>query len=364
MSRPPRIAYVSTYSYAGGAANDVRSCGVLEALGTLGCAVDVAGPPAADRAPAHGPLGRIFAVASAGGDLAPWLDGLAEQPDLVWLYGADIRFSARILRWARRRGVPVVCELVDWYELDDVSGLGPSAVLALTNAIAMPWARRRAAGFVVASRELAGYVGRHGARVEVVPAVMPGVHADLALRPGDGVLRVGYVGSPGRRDGLTLQNLEAVAGAWEGPPMEIHVAGVDAPRPAWVEAPGVRVVHHGRVSREAAVALVAACDATVLQRPAERRFARAGFPSKVAESMVLGTAPVVNPTSDLAALLATGRDSILLDGDSADSLHRGLQQLLEGPVDRERVAAAGRELFSVETATERIAALLADVEVS
>ncbi|HMM93615.1 hypothetical protein [Phycicoccus sp.] len=257
----------------------------------------------------------------------------------------------------------MIGELVDWYELDDVSGVGPTAVLALSNGIAMPWLRRRAAGFVVASSELAGYVARHGTPVEVVPAVMSAVGVSGSRRVADGVLRVGYVGSPGRRDGPTLSNLEHVARSWEGPPLEIHVAGVDPPSNGWVAAPDVRVVHHGRVPREEALALVGGCDATVLQRQAERRFARAGFPSKVAESMVLGTTPVVNPTSDLAALLHSGRDCILLRDDSAAALLDGLTALVESPIERRRVEATGVRLFSVASAEGCLRALLSTVGV-
>lgn len=367
MTAAPRVAYVSTYAYASGPANDVRSRGVLQALRNLGCRV--AEMEEADRLagywrrlPTQGALGRGVRVGGMGSAVTEWLESLDPVPDMVWLYGLDLRFTARALHWARRRRVPVVCEVVDWYEPGDVAGFAPRVVLGLTNAVAMPWARRSAAGFVVASSELAAFFDRPSAVTVRIPAVMPEPSANPPARVAGEPFVVGYVGSPGKRDGLTLSNLHAVARTWHGSPLEIHIAGAEPPEGPWQTTPQVVVRHHGRVPRERAVEIVASCDATVLQRPLERRFARAGFPSKVAESMMLGTVPLINATSDLGLELTDGQDSIMLDDDSAEALERGLQQLVEASVDRCQVVQTARRLFSVESAERKIAALLSSLE--
>lgn len=358
-AEPPVVAYVSSYAYAAGPANDVRSQGVLSALSHLGFRVEVMSG-AGETLP-QGRAGRLrlrqrMRVLTMGSQVTAWLDSLPHRPQLVWLYGLDIRFSSRVLLWARRQRVPVVCEVVDWYQMRDLDGLAPKAVLGLTNWVAMPLARRHASGFVVASQTLATYFNRRSRHVQCVPAVIPDLPGadDLETWP----LVIGYVGSPGRRDGPTLDNLRQVAETWTGRPLEIHVAGVAPPIPSWSTVDAVRVQFHGRIPRQEALALVARCDATVLQRRSDRRFAEAGFPSKVAESMMLGTPPLTNGTSDIQSYLQDGRDAILLDDHSANALRRGMERLAATPLDRATVRASAQAVFSVEAAERRLHALL------
>lgn len=372
MTTAPLVAYVSSYAYAAGPANDVRSRGVVEALTSLGCTVEVMDRPAGSSPGwsrwVDGRFGRLASVVGMASAVPWWLDALPRTPDVVWLYGLDVRFSSRVLRWSRRHGVPVVCEVVDWYQARDVAGAGPRGVLLLTNALAMPWVRRRADGVVVATRALADYFTSGPCATVTVPAVIPDAIpdaiAEVGVTPpvGQGGRAIGYVGSPGRRDGSTLDNLRRVAEQWDGPPLEIHVAGPPVTS-EWAAASGVVVRQHGRLPRHRAVHLVASCDATVLQRPADRRFARAGFPSKVAESMMLGTPPVTNASSDLALLLDDGVDSILLVDDSASALRAGLERLTSTTFDPDHVASTGQDLFSVHTAARQFRDLLATMRI-
>lgn len=363
VAQQPRVAYVSSYAYASGPANDTRARGVIEALRALGCEVDVMPEPGGlsqrmRRLARTGPIGRPLRLVGMAGAVPEWLDSRDSPPDLVWLYGLDIRFSARVLRWARRRGVPVVCEVVDWYQLRDLPGAAPRLVLALTNALAMPWARRSAAGFVVASRALGDYFGSRSAVTRRIPAVIPALPASSTSLPtGGGPLVVGYVGSPGRRDGATLANLRTVVRDWEGPPLSVHVAGAEPPSSPWETSSSVDVHQHGRIPRDEAVALVASCHATVLQRPEDRRFARAGFPSKVAESMACGAVPITNVTGDLGLVLRDGIDSILLADPSAEALRRGLTQLTTSTLERDEVRESAHALFSVAAAERQIRTL-------
>lgn len=362
----PVVAYINTYAYARGPANELRSAGVVGALKELGFRVDSMSTEAQISGRWSRLLGRLR-LQGRGGSLAlgsavtEWLESLETRPQVIWLYGLDVRYSARAFAWARRNHVPVVCEVVDWYELKDQAGLLPKVILGLTNWIMMPLARRRASGFVVCSRLLSTYFGTT-TPIQIVPAVVPSSD-DSPMERSSTCLRVAYVGSPGRRDAPVLQNLQVLAESWQGDSLCIDVAGVPLPEISWRTSAQDQVTFHGRLPRAEAVALVARSDATLLQREANRRFAQAGFPSKVAESMMAGTAPITNASSDLDLYLIDGEDSVLLEDASAGSLHRGVERMASLTISKRRVKETAASQFSEAAAAERIATLMTDIGV-
>jgi len=73
------------------------------------------------------------------------------------------------------------------------------------------------------------------------------------------------------------------------------------------------VFFRGRVSREEVMNYLCRTDFTILFRPAEERYAMAGFPTKVVESLASGTPVVCNLSSDLELYLKDGYNSVLVE---------------------------------------------------
>ena len=65
-------------------------------------------------------------------------------------------------------------------------------------------------------------------------------------------------------------------------------------------------------------------DFSVLLRPAQERYAKAGFPTKVVEAMSHGVAMLCNPSSDLADYLKDGENALLCCGQDEDSVRKAL----------------------------------------
>jgi glycosyltransferase involved in cell wall biosynthesis len=138
--------------------------------------------------------------------------------------------------------------------------------------------------------------------------------------------------------------------------MEFHVlGGADPDMLNGIEIPAAdgasgRIVWHGRVPHESVPQYLAAADFSVLLRRPER-YAMAGFPTKVVESLATGTPVIVNHTSDLSEYIRDGKEGIVVDGYSAEGLAAALERAASlGQSDRSRMrlAAQRRALVSFD----------------
>ena len=71
------------------------------------------------------------------------------------------------------------------------------------------------------------------------------------------------------------------------------------------------------------------CDYSLLLRPSNERYAKAGFPTKISESLEYGIPPVTNFTSDLGLYLKDGFNSVEVHGDTIDAFKDSLVIALE-----------------------------------
>ena len=86
-------------------------------------------------------------------------------------------------------------------------------------------------------------------------------------------------------------------------PEQLVMLGID---PAFLEAHRDTVICHGRIPYAEVKGKVADADFTVRLRP-NKRYANAGFPTKVGESMACGTPVIANITSDLGKYIIDGK---------------------------------------------------------
>ena len=85
---------------------------------------------------------------------------------------------------------------------------------------------------------------------------------------------------------------------------------------------------HGRVPRDTVLELLKETDFTLLMRSAEQRYAKAGFPTKVVESLSKSTPVICNLTSDLADYLTDGQDALVVENCSAEALKDQLKRAI------------------------------------
>lgn len=159
-------------------------------------------------------------------------------------------------------------------------------------------------------------------------------------RPED-KLRLAYAGTPGKKDYVAhvVRALDLLSPE-EREAVVFHIYGVSPddlrqklklPEPL-LRRLGGSLVAHGRIPCEEVPGVIKNADFTVLLRPDNRR-SKAGFPTKVGESMACGVPVLANLTSDLDECIIDGQTGIVCRGAApgacAEAIRRALR-LSEG----------------------------------
>jgi glycosyltransferase involved in cell wall biosynthesis len=257
-----------------------------------------------------------------------WLNPQKSRPHAVIAYSPVLSHWRRLRRWTRAHGIPLIADLADWYSPQQMQGgrLGPPYW-------AQQYTYRRqllgADGVLGISSYVCDYYKQRGLWTLKVPPLVD--VQSLACRPepmrADGPVRLVYAGFPDRKDllGVVLEAMRLVDPDCAG--FEIDIVG---PQPQYVmklwplaSRPNVRV--HGRMPHEQAMRYIREADFSVLVRPDEL-YARAGFPTKVVESLGLGTPVVANEVGDLGEYLEDGTSAVIATAPTALSFAAALKR--------------------------------------
>lgn len=158
-------------------------------------------------------------------------------------------------------------------------------------------------------------------------------------------IKIAYVGSPGKKDYLKniLEGVELVSNEMLKN-VEFNVVGVSdeqlksvcgAKKETLEKLEGV--LHaHGRLPHDKAVEFVRNSDFTVLLRDESLRYAKAGFPTKIVESLSCGTPPICNLSSDLGMYLNDGENAIISNGHSPIEAKSAIERALSLTADERK----------------------------
>lgn len=238
--------------------------------------------------------------------------------------------------FCRRRSIPLIADVCEWYDPRQMNygRLDPAyAVFYLV----FHHVLRRFRHFIVISRLLERHFAGAGRHVIRIPPVLDPSGISCVDRTAANRLVLLYAGQPGRKESLTeiLVALASLTPA-EAAGVEFRLLGPTKAELRHILGRSARLLDElgdtvrplGRVPRREVLEALQEAHFTVLLRP-DARYANAGFPSKVPESLAAGTPVLFNPTSDLAEYLGDETAAICIrSGSSADvtaAIRRALQ---------------------------------------
>lgn len=168
-----------------------------------------------------------------------------------------------------------------------------------------------------------------------------------------------YAGGPGKKDYLKeilegfsllendqMQNVELnIVGVSRA--QLINTCGV-AEKTIEILEPCLKI--HGRVNRRVALNQIKKSDYSLLIRDENLRYAKAGFPTKIVESLACGTPPLCNYSSDLAEYLVDGENSVIVHGHTSKDVFKAIVHALDyaNPQIRESMRRNARKLAEQE----------------
>lgn len=184
------------------------------------------------------------------------------------------------------------------------------------------------------------YLERHfrnrGILAERIPVVFPmkEIHYDKNIEGSK--LRLVYAGSPGKKDYLSvmLKGL-SLLDKKEINCIELQIFGVtqndiigQLDQDTYSKIKDI-IVPNGRVTREVVLSYLKKSHFTIILREPSLRYSKAGFPTKVVESLSTGTPVITNISSDLDEYLIDGVNSIIVAGCSPEEFMLSVSRVLK-----------------------------------
>lgn len=282
---------------------------------------------------------RAMRFIQYGKNTLQWLEAqeLKKIHTVIAYGGGGTWFLTKLKALCSSKGVKLIIDSAEWYDPCNVPG-GRFGLPYWDSEFRMRYINVSIGRLIVISSYLERYYLGKGCKVLRVPPLVdldearwrnPPLHRIVS----DGTLRIGYAGTPGKKDllGNVLLGLWALRKV--GVPLELHLIG-----PALEEVTAClgadasilneiknSLILHGKVPQALVPHLLAKMDFTVLLRPCER-YAEAGFPTKLVESLAAGVPVIANPTSDIAEFVRDGKEGILLADHLPETFAAGVKR--------------------------------------
>lgn len=278
----------------------------------------------------------------------------------VIAYQAPSILIVRLKYWCKIRCIPLICDAVEWYDAKQLFG-GRASPFYWDSELSMRCFHKMSDGVIAISELLADYYRRSGNTAIRIP---PLVDAIVGCKRGQQLdqttdnkrLLLVYAGIPGKKD-LLGNVLRGVLRLREkGYNVAIKLIGVSREQvlsclngdKRILESLGNGLVLLPRIPRSEVQSELANADFMPLLRP-QKRYANAGFPTKIVESLAAGVPVIANLTSDLGKYLQEGRNAFIAHGptveDFVDAVERALAKRLHWGAMRDAAKQCVEDYF-------------------
>ncbi|MES3040555.1 MAG: glycosyltransferase [Pseudomonadota bacterium] len=248
---------------------------------------------------------------SWGSRTTSWLSNQPSKPRCVVLYGGLSAYAWNIYRWGKKNNVPVIVDIVEWYDPSQMPG-GRMGPFYLSSNFALRVLYPMFDGAIVISQYLANHFAPKIPVLRIPPTVdFPYVQNERLSS--DDVLRLVYAGTPGKKDLLDCI-IRAVVSVSRHKEIHLSIYGPSAQDLSEIcggDIPSV-VSSCGRVSQYEVFEAVRWADFSIFIRES-LRFTEAGFPTKFVESLALSTPVITNMTSDIGLYLRDGYNGVIVN---------------------------------------------------
>lgn len=264
--------------------------------------------------------------------LATFLASSNFQRKVDVILAADLPISS--LGWlkgfCKNRNIQFLVDSVEWYSPEQFKygNLSPSMIF---KNIENKYILDKNVKIISISKYLNAYFRDKGCDTVRIPAILDVKKMPYRKQIKEDQLTILYAGSPGKKDYL----FEMLSGLLMLTPKQrdqIHfiVAGVSVNQiNNWFSAKELMILTRcvsflGRVERSVVLQTLSEVDFTVLLRESDLRYAKAGFPTKVVESLATGTPVILNLSSDLGDYINDMQEGLIVKGCSAEAFAQTL----------------------------------------
>lgn len=265
--------------------------------------------------------------------------------DVIILSNIYYDHSKVFVKYSKSHGASLVVNAVEWYDINNTIFKGVLGKINLVkNRIALRCIHKKMGNILAISSLLDEYYKKRGCNTVTVPTIVdPNEYALVrnTERPERDKIVIAYAGVPGKKD-YVINAVKALGllSDEERERIELHFYGPTADYFATSGIDGGAVAKykdnvfcHGRIPYDEVKHRIAKADFTVLLRP-DKRYANAGFPTKVGESIACGTPVIANITSDLGKYIIDGETGFVCENESPKACADAFRKVLSLSVEQ------------------------------
>lgn len=238
--------------------------------------------------------------------------------------------------YGKKTGAVIVQNMMDWFSSENYKS--KYSLSCMVGNLYMEKLTRPPWRVLAISTMLEKHFKEKGCKTVRIPALMDFEKIPYkAKKPSDKVV-IAYAGHPGTKDylgqvilaakKLTEEERKKLELRMIGPSEEEVfnlVALEDRDKEKFKEF--LHVIPN--TTREKVIENLQDADFTILIRDADKQYAKAGFPTKVVESLAAGTPVICNLSSDLELYLRDMENAVIVRDHSVDAVHEALRKVLD-----------------------------------
>ena len=275
---------------------------------------------------------------------------VTEKPDTVIVYNEKERLTEKIIAFCHSRGITVGADATEWYELSRSKKW--NYVVAKNVDYRIRTMDSKLDYIISISPFLTAYYQSRGCKnVIEIPPIMDYVKSEI-VPTSNRIRHMVYAGAPAQKD-LILPYLTAIKGI-NNDQIKIvaDIVGVTKEQVGTLlqidDPEKIGIIAYGRVSHEECVKVIEKADFSILFRE-NLRYAKAGFSTKLSESLSLGIPVLCNAVGGADEIIKDGFNGIKIEGCDSASIMKAIERILlldEGSIDAMKQRA-------IETAKQR-----------
>ncbi|MBN2259274.1 MAG: glycosyltransferase family 4 protein [Clostridiales bacterium] len=235
----------------------------------------------------------------------------------------------------KRKNIPIIIEQCEWFDsLTFKMGNFDPYYRSLMKRIRNDY--HKSDGIIAISTLLEEYYAIKGARVVRIPTILDTESIDYRnrIKAKNKQLKLVFAGSIGGKKELLRPIFEAIDNVRKNINIEFNIYGPDEKEvlsninndKELLSRISNDVRIHGRIPQQQIYDKLRDADFMVFFRP-NRRSSNAGFPTKFAESLAVGTPVITNNTSDLGMYLSHGKNGFIVNELNVSSIVNVIEEI-------------------------------------
>lgn len=255
----------------------------------------------------------------------------------ILVYSIPIRPLLFLRKYAQKKNIPIIHDSVEWYSKSEFRYPYLSYEY-LRKELYNRFLIDKSFKVIGISKYLCNHFSKRKIDTVRIPVILDLKDSKIEKKINDEFVNIAYIGGYAPKKDQIAVFIKSYISLESKYKEKIHMSFIgmnidQVAALAEIEQESLEVMKsikcYGRLKREKLLEIMQEVDYTILIRDPEERYAQAGFPTKVVESLAAATPVIANITSDLGLYLKDGVNSFVLESVDSDYISHFLISLSE-----------------------------------